>query len=216
MQQRNQQTNVGTLFPQSDKHPVAKNKSPNSKCGAYLLSLGPSPFSLCLFSRDGQSPPTLHCYEARHVWRLSCLHSNLTKFQLIYGSGAGHGQTDKRKKERKKEEGTNEETVWMNRPWSLVSLPSCQSACWAAALWCVDHPATPSVITLYDLLHSKCYINLVTPPDNIPLFSPHTHTHTSYHANIVIPARNFLPLLAVTSDLMVLWWLHSKMLHGVR
>ena len=45
-----------------------------------------------------------------------------------------------RRGERKKEEETNGETVWMKRPWSLVSLPSCQSACWAVVLRCVDPP----------------------------------------------------------------------------
>lgn len=70
---------------------------------------------------------------------------------------------------------------------------------------------TPHYNYYLRLFHSKGRINLVTPLDYNP-----PQTAIPYHANIVIPARNFLPLLAVTSDLMALWWLHSKMLHEVR
>lgn len=74
----------------------------------------------------------------------------------------------------------------------------------AAALRCPPLPSFPPVIILYDLLCSKCYINLVTPHDYTPRcpHATHTHTHRPYHANIVIPAHNFLLLLALTPDLM--------------
>lgn len=139
----------------------------------------------------GQSPPSPRCSKARLKTRLFTPEPDRVSADLWVWRRPGR-QTDRRK--------ADEKTVWMNRPSSLVSAPSCQSARWAAALRCVH----PPVITLYDLLHSKCYINLVTPLDYIPLLAPHTHTHNPYHANIVILARNFLPLLAVTSDLMVL------------
>lgn len=66
------------------------------------------------------------------------------------------------------------------------------------------------------MLHKSCDTPITSP------CSQHTHTHTNehthgpYHANIVIPARNFLPLLAVTCDLTVLWWWHNKILHWLR
>lgn len=125
----------------------------------------------------------------------------LCLLQLIYG-------TDRERQEKRQME---RQCRWIDLDHLSLRLP----ASLPAGLWLCG-VSTPPVITLYDLLHSKCYINLVMPP---PLHLPHTHpphTHTPYHANIVILARNFLPLLAVTSDLMALWWLHSKMLHGVR
>lgn len=130
---------------------------------------------LTLFVR----PLSIKCRVPNHLmWEGSVV---LTlKHKLVASDLWGWSCWDSQKEKR---EETNRETAWMNRPWSLVSVPSCQSACWAVALWCVD----PPVITLYDLLHSKCYINLVTPPITSPP-PPRplpTHTDTDTHPLIM-------------------------------
>lgn len=125
-------------------------------------------FCLCLFvgMLVGQSPPTLYCsHEVLHVRRLNCFDTGAwtcCSFQ-IYGSGAGERQTDK---ERKKKGQTKRQCGWIG----LDHLSPCLPASLPAGLWLCG-VSTPPVITLYDSLHSKCYINLVTPPDYTP---PHT------------------------------------------
>lgn len=65
------------------------------------------------------------------------------------------------------------------------------------------------------MLHKSCDTAITSPVLNTHTHT-NEHTHGPYHANIVIPARNFLPLLAVTCDLTVLWWWHNKIRHWQR
>lgn len=107
-------------------------------------------------------PCSTSCQKAQLLSRRS---SDL--LQLIYGSGDAEGG---RRKQKEKE--TNGETVWMNKAWSLVSfLPVCLLGSGSGSVVCrPPRPPVPQhpVITLYDLLHSKCYINLVILSDYNP------------------------------------------------
>lgn len=164
-------------------------KKSNSKCQTYLLSLGCSPFCLCLsvWMSVVQLPPTRHCshkalqcQKAQLFW-----HWSLNLLQLIYGSGASERQTDTERKEKGQ---TERQCGWIG----LDHLSPCLPASLPAGLWLCG-VSTPPVITLYDLLHSKCYINLVTPPDYIPPALPtHTHPLSCKHRN---PCPQFPPFI---------------------
>lgn len=140
--------------PQSEKHPPQRNKGSNSKCPAYLPPLGPSARlsrrPRCIVLQPGLFTPG--------PGRVT---------QLIYGPGSQSGDG------------------WFGKPRDgvdesarLVRLPVFPPVWPAGPRHCGAPPSFPPVIILYDLLCSKCYINLVTPHDYIPLLSSHTHTHT--------------------------------------